>query len=389
VGAFAAVCIIKVSSGSSRVTMLDLLIITLVLAFLALSYAMLKVRRKATAAMPVDQPTRVKSVAFHPTESSWMILALYSGHVVICKAYKSVRYAVSPGCVLRACLFGKHSTFLAASDDGRIRVLDHDGRLLHEFQAHDDYIRSLDIVSDRSLLLSCCDDMTIKAWDMDNNYDCVKTFHGHMHYVMQVRCHPHETGRFATASLDRTIQFWSVDEVDSLYALRGHEDGVNSIDFCSREDPLLVSASDDLTVRLWNYESRQQLHVLRGHEKNVSAAIFLCTNDNSASIVSTSEDCTLRFWRCSTANEDEEGGGEAIKTIQYLPLGRGWALATKGSATADVENQVAIGLDKACLLLDVLDETYGTITVSKEINITEGISENAHVPVGIHADNVV
>ncbi|CAJ1963175.1 unnamed protein product [Cylindrotheca closterium] len=447
---------VKWSSGSSWTTMLDLflevllrfLVLTLVAAFVSLSYFMIKVRRKAASAsntMPEDQPTRVKCIAFHPIEDSWMMLALYSGHAVICKdSNKSVRYAVSPGSAVRACLFASQDdTWIAASDDYMIRVFHHDtGRLLHEFQGHDDYIRSLDVIvlsSGSSLLLSSSDDMTVKVWDMNNSYDCIQTFQGHMHYVMQVCTRPNndieddddDNGIFATASLDRTIKFWSIDNVDDdqqtessscLFTLHGHDDGVNAIDFCHANNDngnghcrLLVSASDDLTVRLWNYQTRQQLHVLKGHLENVTAVRFLWNSHCDVGIVSTSEDCAVRFWHCSTTNtntstgniddDTDEERGQAVKTIQYPSFGRGWALATKrrhcSTIIDDLEDHnqhqqqqqhqvLAVGLDQACMLLNVdSDQSNGTVTVTKETNISEHILETRHVPAVVHSNNIV
>ena len=34
--------------------------------------------------------------------------------------------------------------------------------------------------------VTCSDDMTIKLWDWDNNWECKMTYEGHSHYVMQV-----------------------------------------------------------------------------------------------------------------------------------------------------------------------------------------------------------
>jgi len=36
-----------------------------------------------------------------------------------------------------------------------------------------------------SYVVTCSDDMTIKLWDWDNNWDCKMTYEGHSHYVMQ------------------------------------------------------------------------------------------------------------------------------------------------------------------------------------------------------------
>jgi len=59
---------------------------------------------------------------------------------------------------------------------------------------------------------------------------------------------------FASASLDKTIKFWGISSSVPHFTLKGHEDGVNCLDFVrSVEKSLLASGGDDLTVKLWDY----------------------------------------------------------------------------------------------------------------------------------------
>ena len=48
--------------------------------------------------------------------------------------------------------------------------------------------------------------MSIKLWDWDKKWQCIQTFEGHTHYVMQVVFNPKDNNTFASASLDRTIK---------------------------------------------------------------------------------------------------------------------------------------------------------------------------------------
>jgi WD40 repeat protein len=346
----------------------------LFIAFLSLCYVLVRVwvsSLSQSAQMQDDQPTRVKSISYH-AEKPWMIISFSSGHVAIWKQDKSHRFAVSPGFMVRASAFLRDDIWVAASDDNQIRAFNHDGKLVHKFQAHDDYIRSLEVHPTRPYLLSASDDMKVRLWDIEYNYECIRTFQGHMHYVMQVRLNPNNTNEFATASLDRTIKFWSLEESEPLFSLEGHERGVNSIDFLKGSDTLIVSGSDDQTVKVWNYQTRQLLHTLSGHTDNVTAVLF----HTQSMIVSISEDCSVRFWNY-IANTDSSKSGELL-TLQYKALGRGWALA---AATCN-KDQIAVGFDQACLTLDVArDKDKNTLEITKEQNISNQVLGHEHIPV--------
>lgn len=74
------------------------------------------------------------------------------------------------------------------------------------FEAHTDYIRSLAVHPTQPYLLTSSDDMLIKLWNWDKNWQCTQVFEGHHHYVMMVAFNPKDPNTFASASLDRSIK---------------------------------------------------------------------------------------------------------------------------------------------------------------------------------------
>lgn len=58
-------------------------------------------------------------------------------------------------------------------------------------------------------LASCSADLSIKLWDFQQTYECVKTMHGHDHNVSSVAFVP--AGDYVlSASRDRTVKMWEV-----------------------------------------------------------------------------------------------------------------------------------------------------------------------------------
>ena len=54
-----------------------------------------------------------------------------------------------------------------------------------------------------NLLQLIPDDMSIKLWNWEKNWQCEQVFEGHTHYVMQIVINPKDNNTFASASLDR------------------------------------------------------------------------------------------------------------------------------------------------------------------------------------------
>src|SRR3712207_4586950 len=74
------------------------------------------------------------------------------------------------------------------------------------FEAHSDYIRCLVVHPTQPYVLSSSDDMLIKLWDWEKNWQNTQVFEGHSHYVMMLAINPKDTNTFASSSLDRTIK---------------------------------------------------------------------------------------------------------------------------------------------------------------------------------------
>lgn len=82
--------------------------------------------------------------------------------------------------------------------------------------------------------MSCSDEKNIILWEFDekkNTYNQKKEWKEHSHFVMDMKFNPKEDNSFTTCSLDKTIKIWNSKSDSSNGTLRGHESGVNCIDF--------------------------------------------------------------------------------------------------------------------------------------------------------------
>jgi hypothetical protein len=70
--------------------------------------------------------------------------------------------------------------------------------------------------------------------------------------------------RIATASSDRTVRVWDVEDRAEVAVLSGHEDWVWAVAW-SPDGRRIATASFDRTIRVWDVEDRAEVAVLRGH----------------------------------------------------------------------------------------------------------------------------
>lgn len=73
-------------------------------------------------------------------------------------------------------------------DDMHLRVYNYNTmEKVRSVEAHADYIRYVEVHPSQPFVLSSSDDMSIKLWNWDQNWECTSSFEGHAHYVMMTR----------------------------------------------------------------------------------------------------------------------------------------------------------------------------------------------------------
>jgi WD40 repeat protein len=233
-----------------------------------------------------------------------------------------------------------------------------DGACAARLAGHTQLTRSLAFSPDGSRLVSTSYDKTARIWDVERSIGghpergaCVAVLRGHDYYVVGAAFRP-DGRELATASLDGTIKLWDVARSEAEYGsegeaasgalketLRGHESGVRSVAYHPGGEKLLASASVDRTVRLWSLEEeapigqwglepprlwhvaqRAEIARLRGHRAAVEEVAFSPAGELVVSKgYPLDGTCELRMWLPFASGESPvlSGHGSSVHGVAW------------------------------------------------------------------------
>ncbi|EDS41798.1 transcription initiation factor TFIID subunit 5 [Culex quinquefasciatus] len=177
------------------------------------------------------------------------------------------------------------------ADDVLIRMLDdrkaETSRVLH---GHSGPVYRTAFAPDRTMMLSCSEDCTIRLWSL-HTWTCVVVYKGHQFPVWDVRFSPHGH-YFLSCSHDKSARLWSTDSHQPLRIFAGH---LSDVDVCifHPNSNYVATGSSDRTVRLWDVPTGNHLRLMTGHKAPIhSLAFSIC----GRYLATGSADCRVLIW---------------------------------------------------------------------------------------------
>lgn len=127
------------------------------------------------------------------------------------------------------------------------------GRIM---EAHENSVFTAKYLSD-NLILSGGRDAQLKAWSIGSKVNCLSTQSAHWFTINDIAISLQKR-IFATASRDKTIRIWDIDDFSLLKVIdkeknEGHVNSVNKL-FWSSYKNYLISASDDRSLAIWEMD---------------------------------------------------------------------------------------------------------------------------------------
>lgn len=157
-------------------------------------------------------------------------------------------------------LFPEMAEIAAGFSDNTIKIFNlNNYERKQVIEAHKNSVFTLTYSPDYQYLLSGSRDAHLKVWQRTEGYQNFSSIVAHMYAINHIAYSP--GGRyFATCSMDKSVKLWDAAEFRLLKVIdrarhAGHGTSVNRLLWA--EENVLISASDDRTISVWDIEITQ------------------------------------------------------------------------------------------------------------------------------------
>jgi WD40 repeat protein len=222
------------------------------------------------------------------------------------------------GGYVHACRISPCSRMILTSSVSDLHLWDAaSGLLKRTFKGHTADVMNCRFFPDGRTAVSASDDKTLKVWDIASG-SLVNTLVGHTEWVWGVDVSPDNT-RILSGSWDCTWKLWNA-RTGELQHTEQMDYLSSPCSFSPNGSLLLVGCGDN--PRLYDSTTYELQHTLTGHDDTVVSCSFA---PDGATILSGSEDCTMKLWSTTTGQclRTLDGHSKVIVSCSFSPSGHG------------------------------------------------------------------
>lgn len=280
-----------------------------------------------------------------PANNSYTCWATFSGHAESLGAVALPRTVPAEGSPSRSDPLNHPPPFLlTGSQDQTVKKWEiprkpHEqgqktgSRAVFTRKAHDKDINAINVHHSGHLFASASQDKTVKIWSVEEG-EVQGILRGHKRGVWSVQFSPAQlptiqgedgpvTGKgvIITGSGDKSIKLWSLSDYTCIRTYEGHSNSVLKVAWLnvpatkeqSKKPVQFASAGGDGLVKVWDANSGEAECTLDNHEDRVWA---LAVHPGTNTIASGSGDSTVTFWKDTTAETQAVASQAALKVIE-------------------------------------------------------------------------
>ncbi|XP_032685545.1 U3 small nucleolar RNA-interacting protein 2-like [Odontomachus brunneus] len=234
------------------------------------------------------------------------------------------------------------------------------------------YIQCLAISTDGKFLVvgdRDCNDIKVLC---GNTLKHIKNLQGHRGSVSGLVFRKN-THTLYSASTDRSIKVWNLDDMAYVESFFGHQGGITSIDALSRERA--VTSGFDSSIRIWKIVEESQL-IFNGHSNNSIDEVKLINEENFFSCGSDGQLCVWSSLKKKPLCTVTEAHGKDETNNQAL-----WISSIAALLNTDL---VASGSRDGSIKLWQCGEAFRSLNPLFEVKIPGFINALAFTPDGNH-----
>ena len=178
---------------------------------------------------------------------------------------------------------------------------------------HSNYITDIIINQEDNKIITSCDDMNIRIFDVNQNYKCIQILKGHtgpiakISYLSKIK----DSTKLISGSEDDTIKIWEMKnpttyDYKCINTLKGHGGTVHLFALINNDEGIcegkFVSASSDLSIRIWEPKGdyKNSSVISNSHLAKITGLLIYL---NNVYLISCSEDKIINVFNLRDENK--------------------------------------------------------------------------------------
>jgi WD40 repeat protein/serine/threonine protein kinase len=224
-----------------------------------------------------------------------------------------------PGCILGSRAWSPEGNRILTHDhEGGIQIWDAiSGELIHQIQAHSDWINRSTWSPRGDRIVTASDDSTIAVWDASTGNELV-TMQGHTGWVLMAAWSP-TADHIVSAGKDGTARVWDAQTGEEIVNFNEHALSVEIVAW-SPTGEYIVSGSEDGVAYVWEAFTGKVVQSLVGHDAEIGFANWSLDEQQ---VLTTGRDGSVNVWNLSSEMEvlHIDGREGAHRGIYWSPNG--------------------------------------------------------------------
>lgn len=233
------------------------------------------------------------------------------------------------------------SQIVVATNSEELRLMDRETMSSHLLAGHSEIVMAVAVSPDGRWIVSASKDKTCRVWDVKRKMciaSCVGHTEAVAAIGMsrKIANYLSGLGYFVTGSCDKTLKLWSLKALKDVYkkvddgkveeiipinkaSTKAHDKDINTIAI-SPNDRLIASGSQDKTIKFWSAEDLSPVGTCRGHKRGIWAVAFSPVDQ---CLASSSADKTIKVWSVKdfTCIKTFEGHTASVLNVQFVTAG--------------------------------------------------------------------